>query len=105
MFIIQKNSDRFLYTLMLQNTGTTDGGQKRCVGTRSVQFSGNHHKYYIGWAFVISCSLIGANQTFRGACCLLLHSQTEQREDTDTLYTQGARKNQSDSYEHQRRQW
>jgi len=42
---------------MLQNTGTTEGGKKRCASTRSVQFSGNHHKYYIGWAFVISCSL------------------------------------------------
>jgi hypothetical protein len=30
MFIIPKTSDKFLCTLMLQNTGTTDGVQKMC---------------------------------------------------------------------------
>jgi len=78
---------------------------KRCVSTRSVQFSGNHHKYYIGWALVISCSLKGAYQTFRGACCLLLHSQSQHGGDTDILCMQGARKSQSYSHEQQRRQW
>jgi len=43
---------------------------KRCVITRTVQFSGNHQKYYIGWALAISCCLTSAYQTFRGACCL-----------------------------------
>ena len=71
---------------------------KRCVSTRSVQLSGNHHKYYIGWALVINCSLTDAYQTFRGACCFLLHSWSEQGGDTDTLYTQGARKSQSDAH-------
>jgi len=41
---------------------------KRCVSTRSVQFSGNHHKYYIEWALVISCCVTGTYQPFRGAC-------------------------------------
>jgi len=30
MFIIPEYSDRFLCTLMLQNTGITDDGQKMC---------------------------------------------------------------------------
>ena len=76
---------------------------KRSVSTRSVQFSGNHKKYYIGWTLVTSCGLTGAYQTFRGAWCVLLHSRSEQSGDTVTLHMQGARKSQWDLHKHKRK--
>lgn len=41
--------------------------------------------------------------TFQRSLHFLLHSQSEQGGDTDTFYTQGARKSQSDAYEQQRK--